>query len=398
MKIYKLFFQLLRANLVQILVSTGALLLIVIPINAAYNANYLSAFEVARSKIGILNHDANHPVTEAFIAYLDDETTIVPVGDSPEAVADALYYQKADYVLTIPEGFGASQITPGPKKLQLEKKVTQAAETEAFVDLTINKYLTNLDILAIGLDDHQSDTEVAILLKDLDHLLADAAVTIKPTDTPIDVKLLAFGQNYSSFISYVMALNFISVFGLVTVAMRDPEIIKRDRMGMLTIGERWRQLLLGCFTFSVSYWFLLMVMALVMYGFAVVFSPSGLLLVLNSFISMLGIQGLAYLIATLSPSKGAVTFFSTILSILIAFSSGIFVPRAFISPLMQQFASFATPIWQVKTTEIILESTILSAEQLGSLFELIGIQLLIAVTYFMASFIIQKYRQTHYQY
>lgn len=393
MKIFKLFYQLLKDNSTSIIWNVLLLLAIVIPVNALFNNSYTSQFEVAKSDIGIINYDEDDPVTQNLLNYLDKQLKVVPVSNTPEEIADALYYQNADYILSIPEGFGESVIDSTKEDIPLEKTVTQSLENEAFVDILINTYLTNLQLLSSQITDFTDSNQLTSALADLNQQADQSNVEIIPAETNANVSLLAFGTNYAYFISYIMITTFITTFGYAILAMRNPEIMKRDRMGMVTESQRWVQILLGCITFSIVFWSLLMVGAIVLYGVETIFSQKGLLLALNSFIAMFGIQAMAYFCVTIANSKGAISFLSTTVSLVLAFASGIFVPRAFVSPLMQQIASFATPIWQVKGTEIVLDSTTLSLESIQPFYTMLGTQILIGFAFYAISFVIQKYRQ-----
>ena len=393
MKIFKLFYQLLKDNSTSIIWNVLLLLAIVIPVNALFNNSYTSQFEVAQSDIGIINYDDDDPVSQSLLNYLEKQLNVVPVSNTPEEIADTLYYQNADYILTIPEGFGESVIDSAKEDIPLEKTVTQSLENEAFVDILINTYLTNLQLISSQMTDFTDSTQLASALDDLNQQANQANVEIIPAETNANVSLLAFGTNYAYFISYIMITTFITTFGYAILAMRNPEIMKRDRMGMVRESQRWVQILLGCITFSVAFWSLLMVGAIVLYGGETIFSQKGMLLALNSFIAMFGIQAMAYFCVTIANSKGAISFLSTTVSLVLAFASGIFVPRAFVSPLMQQVASFATPIWQVKGTEIILDSTTLSLESIQPFYTMLGTQILIGFAFYAISFVIQKYRQ-----
>lgn len=392
MKIYKLFFQLLREHSTAILLNTLLLLAVVIPVNAIYNSSFNAQFEVEKSDVGIINQDENHPVTHSFIAYMESTANMVPVGDDPEEIADALYYQKADYVLTIPEGFGRSMVDPEMDIVPLKKSVTQNPQAEAFVDTLIERYLMNLQLNTVRLTNPEDTGQLTRMLDSLNQQLEQSSVDIVPAEQQTNVSMLAFGTNFVHFVTYVMISTFITVFGYVTVAMRNPEVTKRDRMGMVTQKSRLAQLLAGCITFSTMYWLLLMGAAVIIYGPGTVFSERGLLLVLNSFLSMFGIQAMAYFAATVANSKGAVSFLSTLLSLLLAFSSGIFVPREVVHPVMQRVASFATPIWQVKAGEVIMDTRVLTFEHLEPAFQMMGIQVLIGITFYLISFVLQKYR------
>ncbi len=108
---------------------------------------------------------------------------------------------------------------------------------------------------------------------------------------------------------------------------------------------------------------------------------------------MMGIQQIAFFIVTVASNKGMVSFLSTGVSLLVAFTSGIFMPRDFISPIMQQISQVATPVWQIKTDEIILSAETLSQSQYNTIFQYMGIQVLIGLAYMSLTYIYRKYKQ-----
>jgi hypothetical protein len=87
-----------------------------------------------------------------------------------------------------------------------------------------------------------------------------------------------------------------------------------------------------------------------------------------------------------------ITFMSTGISLFFAFTSGLFVPRDFVSPVMQQLAQVASPIWQVKTDEIILSAEILSQSQLNTIYQYMGTQILIALAFIALTYMYRAYQ------
>lgn len=77
---------------------------------------------------------------------------------------------------------------------------------------------------------------------------------------------------------------------------------------------------------------------------------------------------------------------------MIAFFSGIFVPRLFIHPIGQQIVSLATPIWQITAIEKITDLQSFDWNSLQEILNYFGIQLLITLTYLSLSHIILQRR------
>lgn len=394
MKIFKLFYTLLYANRIAVILGFALLMVISIPINLQFENNLNTDFVVRKSKIAVFNEDIGNPISADLVEYLTETATVVPVEKDPEVVADAFYNEKIHYALTIPAGFGQALLGESAEYLPLEKTVVDSQVDEAYVEVLLNSYLTNLRLLSTGLtnladgDDAQIDLLLTQMAVALDH-----EVELVPTQSEQDTTLLAFGSFYTHYASYILTMTFITVFGYVITSMRHPEIVKRDRMSQMPESRRLLEILLGCLSFSLIYWLFLMLAGALLFGVETLFSPNGLLIILSSFIAMFGTQAMAYFVVTAAPNRGAISFLSTLISLFIAFASGIFAPREFIAQPMQSLASLATPIWQVKADELILGSNTLTTDSWQQILSYFGIQLLLAFAYYGLSFVLHKYRQ-----
>lgn len=396
MKVFKLFYQLMATNYISLLLGFILLLVITIPISVINDQALTSQFEVRKSRISLFNEDEGDPISQRLVDYLDQEAELVPVENDPEAIADALFDNETSYILTIPEGFGAALINQEKPYLPLEKYVVDAQEDAAYVDVLLTTFIQNTRILSTYVSESPNEVEVQQLLENLEAPLAKK-VEILPSQTSQGNNVESFGLAYTQYASYVFMSTFIMSFGYVITSMRQPEIVKRDRMSHIRLSQRTTEIMLGCLSFSLLYWALVMVAAFFIFDAAALLSTSGLWLMASSLVSMLGIQAMAYFFVTLSVNKGMISFLSTFISLFLAFASGLFVPRAFIAQPMQFVASIASPIWQVKANEIILMSPgQLTASHQEQVLIYFGIQLLLTLAYYALSFVIQKYRQQTY--
>lgn len=393
MKIFKLFYSLANAYRNNIIINIVILFAIAIPLSLIYTSNLNTSFDQVELKLGLVNHDQESLVTEHFVDYLSQQYDLVALPDDEETIVDALYYENANYVLEIPEGFGDA-LLHNDDLLPLEKRVGPERSSETYADILINNYITNFQYINTGTSDVNDPTAVNQTLQLVEESIADDIPVTTSESTSLDADTIGFGMSFTHLTSYTMIMTLITVFGLPMISMRNPEIMKRDRLGGISTSRRNTELFLACNLFGFALWLAIMVIGGLVYGFDTLVSSHGQLLVLSSFIAIFGIQQMAFFIVTVAPNKGMVSFFSTGISLLIAFTSGLFVPRDFTSPIMQQIAQVATPIWQVKTDEIILSAENLSQKQMATIFQYMGIQLLIALAYMALTYIYRRYKQS----
>lgn len=393
MKIFKLFYSLANAYRSNIMINIVILFALAIPISMIYSNNLDSSFNQVEIKMGLVNHDQGNVVTDHFVDYLSDQNEIVDLPDDEEAIVDALYYENANYVLEIPAGFGDA-LLEGDDLIPLEKRVGPESSVETYADILINNYIRNFQYLNTGTTDINDPDAVNTTLQLVTDSIADHITVSTSEDTNLDPDTIGFGMSFTHLASYTMIMTLITIFGFPMISMRNPEIMKRDRLGDISTSRRNTELFLACSIFGLALWLLIMTVGGLVYGFDTLFSSHGQLLLLSSFVAMFGIQQMAFFIVTVAPNKGIVSFCSTAISLLVAFTSGLFIPRNFTSPVMQQIAQIATPIWQVKADEIILSAENLSPTQLNTVFQYMGIQVLIALAYMSLTYIYRRYRQT----
>ncbi|RPA58452.1 ABC transporter permease [Aerococcus agrisoli] len=390
MKVFKLFYSLIKAYKTMIITNIILVVAIAVPISIVYTNSLTATFEPVIMNIGIVNHDQGDPVTDHMISYLDNQSNVSSVEDDPEVIADTLYYNDADYILEIPAGFGQSLLNSNV--LALEKNVSPGTKTATYVDTMIENYISNFQILNTGTTDINDPDAVQATLDKIEASMASNIEVTTATATNLDADLLGFGASYTHYAAYALMMTLIAIFGLPMVSMRNPEIVKRDTMGHISPTQRNSELFLACTVFGIGFWLLLMVIAAIIYGLDTLTSSHGILLVMSSFVSMLGIEQMAFFLATVAPNKGIISFMSTGVSLFFAFTSGLFVPRDFVSPVMQQIAQIASPIWQVKTDEIILSAEQLSQNQLDTIYQYMGTQVLIALAFVALTYMYRAYQ------
>lgn len=391
MPVFRLFYKIVKSNLTAILFSFVLLLVVTIPLTLISRNQYSGVYEKETVSIAVFNHDTENPLSSHLIDYLDHETNIVPLDETPEAIADALFSDQISYALTIPEGFGQAileQKTPIP----LERRTSNVPESVVTVNSILTSYLTNAQMLSVNLGDNPSAEDIDIVIDQLTASLDNDIKVETQGDTEGLTEIYAFGSIYTTVAGYGLIATFITVFGYAIVALRKREVMKRNRLGQLTQSKQLTQLLLASFSFSLIDWLLIMIIGIFLFGPDVVFSDTGLLIVLSSFLSMLGIQSFAYFVSTIAPNKGTIQFLANFLSLFLSFASGIFVPRSFLPTFMQHIASVVTPIWQVRANELILSSNDYTTATWQTIWQYFGIMLLITIAHYAMSFVIQSYR------
>ena len=171
---------------------------------------------------------------------------------------------------------------------------------------------------------------------------------------------LGVGERALPILSYVFVISFIYVMGTTFYVMRQSEIQKRERLGHVKPWKRVLETYLAGACLGVGYWIFFMVTLNSLFGGVLGKAVIMWGIVGASFINMLSILAFSYFVAMLANSPGAVNFSSTLLGLLIAFGSGIFVPLEVVSPFLRSLVSLVSPIWNIRLTKLLFNLETLS--------------------------------------
>ncbi|UPQ85088.1 ABC transporter permease [Ignavigranum ruoffiae] len=390
MKLFKLFFRLARKYKKYYLITIILLLVVTLPLkgNSAFQND--QEFQSVDFKMTIFNQDQGS-ISRHLVNYLASKAEIVELEDDAEVKADALYNFDTYYILTIPEHWSETILTD--KTIPpLAKQPTADSEAEIYIDNIIFTYLKSLEAEMINFNQNSDDKTIQ---RSLDQMQADLQPHIQPhviRQENQQNNVRNFGLIYCSMIGFVTMMTFIKVIGGVQRSTQNPEIKKRDHLSKMTEFSRTSQLWFASLTWAFTYWLMLMMLGLIIFGFEPLVQTQGQLYMLNALLAIFGIHGLAYLLSTLAQNKGVIDFLSIGLSLLLSFFSGVFVPLQIIDPTMKKLASLATPIWQVQTNEMIANLSSFDWAHSQAIWRNFGIQVLIILAYFAISYMIQRHR------
>lgn len=397
MKIFKLFLKHVINSPVTIILNFILLLVILLPIYSVYQDLVQAEYEPKTYKIGIINHDSENLVTQHFLSYLDNEAELIQLDvNNPQEEADKLYTGEIDYALTIPADYGDSLLNT-EEGLPLEKNYSQNLEGVTVVDNLLYNYAMNFKLAKTSLGLNYQSQDLEIMLNRLSDNLSNT-VEIKKSEVSINVDTLFYGQMFITYAAYIIIQILIMLYTLPMMEGRKAAIATREAMSSISDQEKLKQYFLASSFVGIVLWLIIMGIAAFLLGFENMTNALGLRLTLASVACLIGIQGMAFFLAMIITNKNTLTFVQTIVSLLITFGSGIFVPRIFISEIFQIIVSIASPIWLVKTSELLINNDYLSGEVMAQYWQYLGIMVLIGVAYYALSFFFFRYRTLHHSY
>ena len=389
MKVFNLFFRMVRNFKVQIAMFIGLSVLLILPIKNEVGTQLDANYDAKQVDVTIIDEDQG-VVSEGLIHYLADKVNVVEVENTPQKRLDAIFFEETDYILEIPAGWTdriLSQETIPP----FETQVGSDQQATATIETMLLTYVKSLEVSRLRLGVNPNAAKVKGLLSDLDDYL-NGQVKMEQLQSSVDTDILVYGTYFQAFTIYSFIMIFVTVIGSIILSMRSPEVSKREWLGKNTEIKRTLQTWLASLCFAVIIWAFVQVIGIILFGTKVITDPKGLWIMLNSFICLLGVQSMAYFVAVVMPNKGMVSFMGNVLSLVLAFFSGLFVPIELVNKTAQSVVSIATPIWYIRTNQLILELKNYQWSDLSPIFQNLEIQLLIGVSFLGLSYMVQRHR------
>ena len=357
---------------------------------------------IALSKIGASDHETSFTATKADICIMDEDDSTashalsdylfsihnpVTLKDTDTmTLQDALYYQKVDYILTIPEGF-EEQLTASDSKDFLRISMRKDSSNGYFVDQQVNEYLSSVRLfMAGGFSLSEAVTKSAEALSEGN----DTSILNIEED---NVKGTQIGLTYFfQYLPYVLINMLLLGMTPILITFNQKDLGARISCSSLSLKSKNTQITLGCIVFCLFVWLLFILTALFIYGADSLFSVNGLRSLLNSIMVLLFSVALSLLISTFSLKAQSLSMIANVVSLGLCFLSGIFVPQYLLGKGVLAIAHFLPTYWYVRINSMLggMSDEILTT---GKYWRFIGIQFGFFVAVFCIYLVSSKYQK-----
>ncbi len=395
MRVFNALLKVTGKHIVELAIYFSVFMAMMILMTSMYggeDTEVISSFTPNKSKVFILNEDQGNPVSDGLENYLSERVRLVDIEIKKDAVADALFYQEVEYVLTIPEGFGDS-LLKDTGMVALEKNAAPDMTSSINADMLIDRYLSTVRLYAEVETGDITETAVQENLVNQTILDLDKSSSLSFSEAPPknDISGLKVSMGYG-YLSYaLMSLMILAVTSVTSVFIQS-EVRSRMRCSPVKTRNLQFQLFLGNLCLAVLFCLLLnAVIALVFQDF--VLDQYKLLLILNSFVFSLVSLSLGFLIGNLTSSRNAHNAFANVMGLGFSFISGVFVPQEYLGASVLRIASFTPTYWYIGAIQ---ESSKLTTEAGYSSQKLIAcfvIQICFAIAFVALSLLVSMQRR-----
>lgn len=348
MQVYKTFFKIAKKYLSSCIIYFSIFIVLLIAMSKLGTETTNSRFEADTVDFAVIDND-NTTASEALLDYLSGKHKLVTLDDySNESLQDYMYYEKIEYVLIIPEGYEANLLSGKTENIISHSMRTDSAKG-FFFNQDVNAYL---DCLNLYLRADYSLSDALDATKDTIEATADT----KPETITFEEKNnnVAPGMtSYFQYMAYVMMSGLIIAVSPILITFHKRNLQERLACSSTAVRTQSVGIGLGCITYCLAAWLILMVVAMILYKPENMFSETGLMFILNSFVYTIGITLITLIIGSFNLETNALNLISNVLGLGTSFLCGIFVPLWYLSDKVLIFSQFLPTYWYMKNINMI---------------------------------------------
>lgn len=389
MRAFKLYFKVMRSSIAAILTYLGIFVVIFNFIIQAQLPSEKEDLNIQEHKIAVFDADQS-TVSKAFTAYLAEHAEIVELEDTEIAVNDALFDGDVYYVIRIPQGFGAQMLDPERNNAELNARgsiyVHLSIASAQLVESYNRTFQVYKQVFGGSIPEGQLEETLDSIRTDL-----QVEVTTRAFQSGDASKLGLLGLSFN-YTFYIIIALLSAVIGGTLISMENQAVKRRDLVSGIPERQRTFGIFLATLLFSVVLWILLIVILYSWLGFDLLNDNRSPWLIGVSFVHMVAILAIVNFIITLLRNKGSVSFFSTVFSLALSFTSGVFVPLEFIQTPVRKLASFTPTIWAVKANDTIVNMPE-QAPDYSFVWQAMGIMFLMAAAFLCLTLVVRRSRQ-----
>lgn len=376
MQVYKTFFKIAKKYLSSCIIYFSIFIVLLIAMSKLGTETTNSRFEADTVDFAVIDND-NTTASEALLDYLTGKHKLVTLDDySNESLQDYMYYEKIEYVLIIPEGYEANLLSGKTENIISHSMRTDSAKG-FFFNQDVNAYL---DCLNLYLRADYSLSDALDATKDTIEATADT----KPETITFEEKNnnVAPGMtSYFQYMAYVMMSGLIIAVSPILITFHKRNLQERLACSSTAVRTQSVGIGLGCITYCLAAWLILMVVAMILYKPENMFSETGLMFILNSFVYTIGITLITLIIGSFNLETNALNLISNVLGLGTSFLCGIFVPLWYLSDKVLIFSQFLPTYWYMKNINMISGASG-EAFSIATYWNYIGIEVIFIVALF----------------
>lgn len=343
--VFQLYLTVIKRNIGYILMYFGIFIVMALAFSNSQTSQTREMFKKVRVTIPMIDRDESE-ASKALTAFLAQENEVYAFEGDEAELNRGLYYREIGYILTIPEGFGASLEPGAAQDVQLEAVKLPGSTAGHYIDADIELFLMRYRTYRAAGFSAEEAGQRSLALEG-----SEAQVTIEEGAYDFDIlPNWAYSFNYLPYL-YLSVCIYCVAF--VLKAFRDRHVA--DRLQASPIPAR-TQALQGFQAFALVFagvWLISLLIPLIANGADFYTSPHRGWVILNSLAFLLVASAIAFLVGNLARSDVMITALTNVIGLGMCFLGGIFVPLDVLGENVQKFSRFLPAWWYVRVVNLL---------------------------------------------
>lgn len=339
-------------------------------------------FVASKPDVYIINEDKEEGITKNLVDYMKNNTNVLEVPSTEEAIDDALFYREVNYIIYIPNHYREEFL----KGNNPEIKIKSTGDYQAsLADMLLERY-------------SKVANSYQKIITSEEELIGKVNETLeKQTQVEITSKLdtdqLQKASFYYNFTNYSILAGCVYVICLILSSFHEEKIAKRTIISSMSYHSHNRKLLVSNSLFAFFLWGMYVLLSFPLVG-NIMFTMHGLVYIINSFLFTICALTIAFLIGNLVSNKNAVNGIVNVVALGSSFLCGAFVPMEWLPDMVLKIAHILPSYYYIKSNELLREIETVNLEALHEIMINMGIIVAFAIGFtIIANIVARKKRK-----
>ena len=339
-------------------------------------------FVASKPDIYIINEDKEEGITKNLVDYMKNNTNVLEVPSTEEAIDDALFYREVNYIIYIPNHYREEFL----KGNNPEIKIKSTGDYQAsLADMLLERYSKVANYY------QKIITSEEELIGKINETL-DKQTQVEIT-SKLDTDQLQKASFYYNFTNYSILAGCVYVICLILSSFHEEKIAKRTIISSMSYHSHNRKLLVSNSLFAFFLWGMYVLLSFPLVG-NIMFTMHGLVYIINSFLFTICALTIAFLIGNLVSNKNAVNGIVNVVALGSSFLCGAFVPMEWLPDTVLKIAHILPSYYYIKSNELLREIETVNLEALHEIIINMGIIVAFAIGFtIIANMVARKKRK-----
>lgn len=359
MQVFKLIIRLMLSKKGTILMYLGIFLTLTIVLTN--NGDTTKSFTTSKMDICIFDED-DTAESRALAELLTKNNKTVKVKNNKDAIIDALYYESADFILVIEDGY-SEKLKAGETEDLFSTYRMHESYAAVRMEQYLDEYVSSVNAMQItGISTDEATEKTAELMSE------ETEVNMSQSE-----KKSWYGNKYTfywRYIPYISISIIVTVLGMVLMVMNRKEIRQRINSSCMRSMSYSMQVLAASMVFVLGLWLIF-----IAFGFILCGGLSGIqwLGLLNILIFLVISALLASLLSAFGLSENLLNLMTQVLGLGMSFLCGGFIDPSLLSDEVIAVSKFLPAYWNIRVSDMLIGGVKCTASGLLTAFAMQGL-------------------------